>query len=79
MTADIISKVEEALEKVRLFLREDGGDIELKEVTENMVALVEFKGSCKDCLMNKMTFKTGIEESILTNVPQIKSVEVVEK
>ncbi len=66
-----------ALEQIRPFLKEDGGDIELIEVTEDMVAKVELKGTCTNCSMNTMTFKSGVQEAILKAVPEIKAVEAV--
>ena len=37
----IINKIEKALTKIRPFLNEDGGDISLVEVTQDMVVKVE--------------------------------------
>ena len=74
---EIVEKVEVALATIRPFLHEDGGDISLIEVTEDMVAKVEFKGACTDCSMSNMTFKAGVREAILNNVSEIVEVEAV--
>ena len=74
---DIKEKVLKALEQIRPFLKEDGGDIELIEITEDFVAKVELKGTCTNCTMNNMTFKSGVQDAILKSVPEIKGVEAV--
>lgn len=39
-------KVQEALEKIRPFLRRDGGDVELVDVDANGVVKVRLTGAC---------------------------------
>lgn len=74
---ELVIKVEEALNIIKPFLNEDGGDIELVEITDDFVAIVKFKGACIECSMNNMTFSAGVKEAILNNVPEIKGVEAV--
>lgn len=69
--------VEEALVQIRPFLNEDGGDIHLVEITDDMVVKVQFSGACTSCSMSNMTFKAGVEQTILKAVPQIKRVEAI--
>jgi Fe-S cluster biogenesis protein NfuA len=73
----IAERVNAALEDLRTFVREDGGDLELVEITPNLVARVELKGACTTCSMNNMTFKAGVEDAILSAVPEIEKVEAV--
>ncbi len=70
-------KVEEVLSKVRPSLKADGGDVELVEVTEDGVVKVRLSGACKGCPMSAMTLKSGIEQAIKRELPEIKSVEEV--
>ena len=51
----IIDKIEKALTKIRPFLNEDGGDISLVEVTQDMVVKVELTGACSSCNINMQT------------------------
>ncbi len=67
----------EALEQIRPFLSEDGGDIELKEITDDLVVKVELTGTCTNCSMNTMTFKAGVKDAILKAVPELKDVEAL--
>lgn len=73
----IFHKVDAALNDLRVFVKEDGGDLELVEVTEDAIARVELKGACTNCSMNNMTFKAGVEEAIKKAVPEIQKVEAV--
>jgi len=66
-----------ALEQIRPFLSEDGGDIELKEITDDLIVKVELLGTCTNCSMNTMTFKAGVQDAILKAVPELKGVEAV--
>jgi len=70
---DTKSRVLEALEKVRPYLQEDGGDIELIEVIIPVVK-VKLLGSCEHCDMSSMTMKVGVEEMIKRSVPEITQV-----
>lgn len=70
-------KIEEALNTIRPYLEADGGNIELLEITDDLVVKVELQGACKSCSMSAMTMKAGIEETIRKAVPEITKVEAV--
>ena len=74
MSTDLITKVEEAIESMRPFLAADGGDMELVDITDDMVVRVKLLGSCRDCHMSEMTLKAGVEEAVKRSVPQIMGV-----
>jgi Fe-S cluster biogenesis protein NfuA len=38
---------------------------------------LEFVGACGNCTMSTMTFKAGVEAAIKRDVPEIKSIEVI--
>ncbi len=76
MMSDLLEQVEKAIEGIRPFLKADGGDMELIEITEDLVARVKFMGACEACHMRSMTLKAG-EDAILNSVPQITGVEAV--
>lgn len=71
------NKIENALSQIRPFLMEDGGDVELVEITADMVVKVEFKGACSTCSMSNMTFNAGVEDAIMRAVPEVRKVEAV--
>ncbi|MFZ2197173.1 MAG: NifU family protein [Thermodesulfovibrionales bacterium] len=69
-------KVEAVLEKVRVGLKSEGGDIELVDVRDNVV-YVRLKGSCGTCQMSSLTMKNWVESSIKKEIPEITSVKAV--
>ena len=73
----MIKKIEKALEKIRPFLMEDGGDVKVLEVTDDLVVKLELLGACGTCPMSPMTMKAGVEEVIRREIPEIKGVEAV--
>jgi Fe-S cluster biogenesis protein NfuA len=72
--SSIKSVVEKALEEIRPFLNNDGGDITLVDITPDMVVRVELHGYCKDCGMKMMTMRAGILEAVRKSIPEIKDV-----
>lgn len=75
----LISKINEALEQIRPFLIDDGGDIEFIELTDDFVVKVKLLGACKSCSMSTMTLKGGVEESIKKFIPELKGVVAIEE
>lgn len=71
-------KVEEAIAQIRPFLENDGGNIELIEVTSDKVVKVRLLGACSSCSMSPMTMKNGVEEAIRSAIPDVKEVVAVE-
>ena len=72
------ARVAKAIEKIRLALQADGGDVDLVEVTEAGVVKVRLKGACNGCPMAQMTLKHGIERLVMQEVPEVKAVKAVE-
>ena len=77
MNEALKSKVEGALESMRPFLAADGGDMELVDITEDMVVQLRLLGSCKTCNMGEMTLKAGVEEAVKRAAPEIAAVEAI--
>ena len=71
-------EIEKALDEIRPFLRSDGGDVELIEVTEDGVVKVKLQGACGGCHMSNITLKNGIERILKQEVPTVKEVIAVE-
>ena len=61
-----------AIESVRPYLKADGGDVELIDLTEDLIVKVRLTGACDGCPFSLMTLKAGIEQAIRKNVPEIK-------
>ena len=74
---EIAVKVNEAITQLRPFLNDDGGDMELVEITDDGIVRVRLLGACSDCSMSLMTLKAGLEDAVKKAVPEIKSVEAI--
>ncbi|OFZ43674.1 MAG: hypothetical protein A3D92_17595 [Bacteroidetes bacterium RIFCSPHIGHO2_02_FULL_44_7] len=70
----ITEKVLVALDQLRPFLHQDGGDMELVEVRDDATVVVRLLGSCSDCSMSLMTLKAGLEEAVKKAAPEVKAV-----
>ncbi len=67
-------RVIKALDRIRPYLQSDGGDIELIEITDDLNVKVRLKGACHGCPFSMQTLKAGVEQAIIREVPEIKSV-----
>ncbi len=74
---ELLERIQEAIEGIRPYLQDDGGDVKIVEVTEDMEVKVELLGSCASCSMSPSTMKAGIEEAIKRAVPEIKSIVAI--
>ncbi|WP_207435540.1 NifU family protein [Sabulibacter ruber] len=73
----LLPQVEQALDTIRPYLRTDGGDVKVLDITEDRIVQLELVGACGSCPMSAMTFKGGIEQAIMRAVPEIKGIEAV--
>ena len=71
---NLAEQVEQALETIRPYLKADGGDVAVEEITAEGVVKLKLLGNCGSCPMSFMTMKSGIEQAIMKAVPQITSV-----
>lgn len=74
---ELARKIESSLDSIRPYLKADGGDVKVNSISEDNVVQLEFVGACGNCGMSTMTFKAGVEAAIKRDVPEIKSIEVV--
>ena len=74
----IQDQVEAALEMIRPYLKADGGDITLIDVSDDFVVKVKLQGACQGCPMSFQTLKGGVEMVVKRSVPEIVEVVAVE-
>lgn len=74
---EIIRKIEASLDSIRPYLKADGGNVKICEITTENIVKLEFEGACGNCSMSTMTFKAGVEAAIRRDVPEIKAVQVI--
>ena len=70
-------KVKNALQQIRPYLQQDGGDVEYVDMTNEGVVMVRLQGHCGSCPHAMMTLKQGIEQAIKRVLPEVKRVERV--
>jgi Fe-S cluster biogenesis protein NfuA len=70
-------KLELTLARIRPYLQEDGGDVELVRVTGEGIVEVRLVGSCISCPMSLMTLRAGIERAIMLEHADVRRVEQV--
>ncbi|MBE0643131.1 MAG: NifU family protein [Bacteroidetes bacterium] len=71
------SLLTEALESVRPYLKEDGGDVELVSVSPDGIVEVRFLGECARCSLSIMTLRAGIERTLMLACPDVRRIEMV--
>ncbi len=52
-----------------------GGEVSLIEVTDEMVAVLQFGGGCQGCSAVDMTLKGGVEKTLMEQIPQLTAVK----
>tara|TARA_R110001592_G_scaffold363036_1_gene679458 strand:+ start:77941 stop:78543 length:603 start_codon:yes stop_codon:yes gene_type:complete len=51
-----------------------GGEVSLVEVTDDFYAVLRFGGGCQGCSAVDMTLKSGVEKTLLEQLPQLAGV-----
>jgi len=69
-------QVQRVLERVRPFIQDDGGDVELVDVVGNH-ARVRLTGQCVGCPSAQLTLHLGIETAIKEEFPEFEGLVLV--
>jgi Fe-S cluster biogenesis protein NfuA len=75
---EITGKINSAIEEVRPYLKADGGDVELVEVTGDLTVKVRLTGACDGCPFSIMTLRAGIEQAIRKKFPEMKELIAID-
>ena len=71
------TRIKNTLEKVRPYLQADGGDIEFVEITDDYKVKVRLTGACHGCPFSMQTLKSGVEQALIKEVPEVTGVIAV--
>ena len=74
---DLQHRIQTTLDELRPYLKADGGDIRLVEITDDLVVRIELLGACADCSMINMTLKGGVESALKKAAPELKAIEAI--
>ena len=77
ISKELLARVERSLDTMRPYLSDDGGNVEVVEITDDMEVRLKLLGNCSTCPQSYMTMKAGIEEAVKRAVPEIKSVTAI--
>ncbi|MFA5352739.1 MAG: NifU family protein [Thermodesulfovibrionales bacterium] len=69
-------KVETALERIRVGLKAEGGDLEFVEIRGDVV-YVRLLGACENCSMSSLTMKSWVETTMKKEIPEVRAVQAV--
>ncbi len=70
---EIEKKINAVLDKIRPYIRNDGGDCEFVKY-ENGVVYVRLMGACSDCPLADQTLEEGIEVALVNEIPEVVKV-----
>ncbi len=74
---ELLRRVDAALDSIRPYLKADGGEVRLLDITPDMVVELELLGACGECPISEMTLRAGIEQAIKRAVPDVTRVEAI--
>ena len=69
-------KVIKVIDDLRPFIMNDGGNIELVDIKDDIV-YITLSGACVGCSLRDFTLSEGIEKAIKEEVPDVKEVRLV--
>ncbi|UDG79572.1 Fe-S biogenesis protein NfuA [Candidatus Steffania adelgidicola] len=73
--APLIERVSHMLQlQINPKLLSHGGQVTLIDITDDMLAILQFGGGCNGCAMADFTLKEGIEKEVLATFPELKGV-----
>ena len=73
----IIKKFKNVLTQIEPYLKADGGGVEFIRLDDDMTVWVSLTGHCANCPHSSQTLKNGIEKTMKSVIPEIKSVEKI--
>jgi len=74
----IEEKIDATLEKLRPFLRQEGGDIRLDRFdAETGICYVDMIGACSGCVMASSDVSDSVDIMLMDEIPAIKKVELI--
>jgi Fe-S cluster biogenesis protein NfuA len=77
-TSNMMERINKALDQIRPYLQADGGDVVVKEITQDMILKVKLTGACNGCPFSVHTMQAGVEQVIRKEIPEIRQVLAVD-
>jgi Fe-S cluster biogenesis protein NfuA len=74
---DDLASASAALEEIRPYIHEHGGEVEVLDVTDGIVRL-RLSGACSGCTASSDTLREGVQQALQAGLPGFVGMEVVE-
>ena len=74
---ELRARIEKALDIVRPYLEQDGGNVDVMNVSDDGVVELQLQGACSGCPSSVMTLAAGIERVIREEVPEVTEIVTV--
>jgi len=75
---ELKENVLKALDEIRPFLQNDGGDVSFISIEGDHTVNVRLEGTCAECNINTITLKIGVENTVKKHAPSIKKVIAID-
>ncbi|MFO8086985.1 MAG: NifU family protein [Bacteroidales bacterium] len=72
-----INDIKEVIKPVYEHVEQDGGDIEIIEISDNNIIIIKLLKACAKCKLSKVLFKEGMLSIVRKKYPQIMGVEII--
>lgn len=76
-TLPLRERVEQIIDRIRVAVQADGGDLELVDVTDEGAVKIRLHGACVGCPSSSLTLHMGVERNLRERIPEVVSVEQV--
>ena len=73
---DVLERIEKTINKIRPYIQQDGGDVELVDFQDGVVT-VRMLGACAGCMAIDTTLNDGIQAILIDEVPEVKKVQMI--
>lgn len=73
VSADLLERIEATINRIRPYIRQDGGDIQLVDYQDGVVT-VRMLGACAGCFMASTDISEGIETILVEEIPEVTKV-----
>lgn len=74
---ELLEKIIEVIDSLRVYINQDGGDVEFIKFENNNV-YIKVLGACVGCNALEFTYKDGLETILKEEIPEINEVIIVE-
>lgn len=77
VSADLLERIEATINRIRPYIRQDGGDIQLVDYKDGVVT-VRMLGACAGCFMANADISEGVQAILIDEIPEVTKVVMEE-